>query len=112
MRYTLYYDYYHTDGTQVSIVVDENFEDIFAWYFTNKYDTKYNSHNWFLEKDSWDFYHQIENKWLRNEIDTWELYHDIDFKKFLHNLYEDEARKIYYNDLSENYGDLYENEYE
>ena len=95
LKYTFnnrwYYDV-DIDYAEVSILVDENFEDIFAYLFEQKYDVKYRKTAWMLEKDAWDFYKELEQKWLSNEIDTYQLYRfDNNFKEYLKQVYEFEA---------------------
>ena len=95
LKYTFSNKWYYDvdiDYAEVSILVDENFEDIFAYLFEQKYDTKYRETAWMLEKNAWDFYKELEQKWLNNQIDTYQLYRfDDKFKEYLKKLHEFEA---------------------
>lgn len=103
MNKVIYYDfveecYYHNckeywlDVRDYPYVVTEDFDDIYQYKFETKYGRKYDDRNWLLEKDSLEFYHELENQYLRNEIDSYSLYNqDDDFYTFLYNKYRDSA---------------------
>ena len=67
----------------IDVKVSENFKDVLAYLYKKRYEKEYDELSWYLEDGARDFYSDLENKWLHDEIDTFTLYHDNDFLEFL-----------------------------
>lgn len=66
-----------------SFTFSEDFNDVFAWMFQEKYNVKYGELSWIIEPGAKEFYKELEDKWLHNDLDVSNLYHNEEFLDFV-----------------------------